>query len=74
MLIPSKHEKLEKNILVLGADLLSLLKHRSYDVESLFQDTKRIKSLSLNEYYDTLTFLWVGGFIRLQQHQVILRN
>ena len=74
MLIPSKHEKLDKNVLVLGADLLGLLKHRSYNVESLFQDANRIKSLNLDQYYNTLTFLWVTGLVELQQHQVILRN
>ncbi len=74
MLIPSKHEKLDKNVLVFGADLLVLLKHRSYNVESLFQDTKRIKSLNLDQYYNTLTFLWLSGLIELQQHQIILRN
>ena len=74
MLIPSKHEKLDKNILVLGADLLGLLRRRSYNIEILFQDAKRLKSLNLDQYYDTITFLWLSGFIELQQYQVILRN
>lgn len=74
MLIPSKHEKLEKNILVLGSDLLGLLKRRSYNVESLFQDIKQVKPLSLDEYYNTLIFLWLTGFIKLHQHQVILEG
>lgn len=74
MLIPSKHEKLDKNILVLGADLLSLLKRRSHNMEGLFQDAKQTNSLSLDQYYNTLTFLWLSGLIEVQQHQVILRK
>jgi len=74
MLIPLKHEKLDTSIVVLGADLLGLLKRKSHNVESLFQDAKRIKSLSLDQYYNTLTFLWTSGFVELQQHQVILKK
>ena len=74
MLIPSKHEKLDNNVLVLGADLLGLLKHKSHNVESLFQDAKRIKALSLDQYYNTLTFLWSSGLIELRNHQVIVKS
>ena len=74
MLIPSKHEKLDNNILVLGADLLRLLKRKSYNVETLFQDVKRIKSINLDQYYNTLTFLWVSGLIELRYHQVTLKS
>jgi hypothetical protein len=74
MLIPSKHEKLDNNVLVLGADLLGLLKRKSYNVESLFQDAKHVKALSLDQYYNTLTFLWSSGLIELQNHQVIIKS
>ena len=74
MLIPSKHEKLNNNVLVLGADLLGLLKRKSYNVDSLFQDAKRIKVLSLDQYYNTLTFLWLSDLIELQHHQVIIKS
>lgn len=74
MLIPLKHEKLDTSTIVLGADLLGLLKRKSHNVESLFQDAKRIKALSLDQYYNTLTFLWTSGFVELQHHQVILKK
>lgn len=74
MLIPSKHEKLDTSIIVLGADLLGLLKRKSHNVESLFQDAKRIKTLGLEQYYNTLTFLWLSGLVKLQHHQVILKK
>jgi hypothetical protein len=74
MLIPSKHEDLNKNILVLGADLLSLLKRKSYNIENLFQDAKQIKALSVDQYYNTLTFLWLSGLVKLEDHQIILKK
>ena len=74
MLIPLKHEKLDTSIVVLGADLLGLLKRKSHNVESLFQDAKRIKALSLDQYYNTLSFLWMSGLVELQHHQVILKK
>lgn len=74
MLIPSKHEKLENNIIVIGADLLNLLNRRSHNIESLFQDVKRIKTLSLDQYYNSLAFLWLSGLIELRQHQIIIKS
>lgn len=74
MLIPSKHEKLDRNILVIGSDILGILKHRSYNIETLFQDIKRLKSIDLDQYYNAITFLWLSGIIDLKQHQVIVRK
>lgn len=74
MLIPLKHEKLDTSIIVLGADLLGLLKRKGHNIESLFQDAKRIKTLNLDQYYNTLTFLWSSGLIELQNHQVLLKK
>ncbi len=74
MLIPSKHEKLDRSILVVGSDILSLLKHRSYNVETLFQDIKRLKSIGLDQYYNTITFLWLSGLIDLKQYQLIAKK
>lgn len=74
MLFPSKHEKLNRNLLVIGSDVLSLLKRRSYNVETLFQDVKQLKSIGLDQYYNAITFLWLSGLIDLKQHQVIARK
>ncbi len=74
MLIPTKHENLEKNILVLGADVLLLLKKRKYNIESLFQKVKDKKSISLSQYYNTLLFLWLAGLIELDEYYIRLRR
>jgi len=74
MLIPSKHEKLERNSLVLGADILSLLKRKSYNVEDLFQEMKHLKSISIDQYYYTITFLWLSELINFSHHHIAVKK
>lgn len=70
MLLPTKYENLEKNILVLGADILFILKRRRYNIEELFQKMKDLKSINLDQYYNTLTFLWLIDSIELNEHLI----
>lgn len=63
MLVPTKHEKLNRNILVLGADLLSLLKSKEFNIEELYQREKISKDISLEDFLDTLLFLWLNDLI-----------
>lgn len=74
MLIPSKHEKLERNTLVIGADILTLLKKSNLSVESLFDSLKIRKSLSLDDLYHSLLFLWLSDVIILEQNLVKLKD
>ena len=71
MLIPTKHENLEKNILVIWWDILYLIKKRVYNIESLFQELKNIKSISLEEYYDAITFLWTSDLINIIDYKIL---
>lgn len=70
MLLPTKYENLEKNILVLGADILFILKRRRYNIEELYQKIKDSKSINLDQYYNTLTFLWLIDSIELNEHLI----
>lgn len=74
MLIPTKHENLERNILVLGADILMLLKERKYNIEALFQKMKNKKAISLSQYYNSLLFLWLADLIELEEYYIRLRR
>jgi len=76
MFIPTKHENLNKSTIVLGADIIRLLKKKTYTVEGLFQDIKQIlqKEVSLNHYYNVLTFLWLVEVIELQDSFIILKK
>lgn len=74
MLIPSKHEALNKNILVIGADLIKLLKKRTFNVETLLQDVKSNRSININQFFDTLTFLWCADIIVVDGFNVSLKQ
>jgi hypothetical protein len=75
MLIPSKHERLEKNLLVLGGDILSILKKRKiWNIENLFQNLKEIKSVNLNQYYNSITFLWLSDIILVDEYNISLKQ
>lgn len=67
MFIPTKHENLHKSTIVLGADIIKSLKKKDHNVEDLFQELKEAfkKDISLNQYYNTLTFLWLTDVIEL---------
>lgn len=74
MLIPTKHENLEKNVLVVGADILMLLKKRKYNIETLFQKVKKKKSISLNRFYNILLFLWLADLIELEKYYIEIKK
>ncbi|MDD2516350.1 MAG: hypothetical protein PHF26_03990 [Candidatus Gracilibacteria bacterium] len=64
MLIPTKHENLNRNLLVLGADILIHLKKSSVNVEELYQKIKLKKGdVSLDEFFNALLFLWLNDLI-----------
>jgi hypothetical protein len=74
MLIPTKHENLNNNAIVIGADVLCLLKKRSYNIEDLFQKIKSYKSITLEHFYNTLLFLWLAELIELEEFYIKIRK
>ncbi|MGB9939638.1 hypothetical protein [Methanosarcina sp.] len=74
MLIPANYEKLEKNLLVIGADVIALLKKDTYNIEDLFIKMKDKKSIGLEQYYDVLTFLWLAEIIELYGYHIRLKR
>jgi len=75
MLIPNKYEGLEFNLIVLGADILNLLKKkRLHNIEELFQKLKRDKAINLERFYNTLCFLWLAEMIYLEDAYILLKQ
>src|SRR3989339_657336 len=74
MLIPTKHENLQQNILVVGAVIITFLKKKSYNIEALFQKIKNGKNVSLDQYYNTLVFLWLSDIIELEEFYIEFKN
>jgi len=74
MLIPTSYENLHKNTLIIGADIIRLLKQKDYNIEALFNEVKKLKSTHLNQFYNTLLFLWLANIIELNEHTLILKT
>lgn len=76
MFIPTKHENLKKSTIILGSDIIVSLKKKAYNIEDLFQEMKKVfgKDVSLNQYYNTLTFLWLTEIIELHDFTIKLRK
>lgn len=74
MLIPTKHENLNRNLLVIGAEILNNLKKKNYNTELLFQKIKSSKSVSLEQFYNSLLFLWLAELIEVDGVTIYLNK
>lgn len=76
MFVPSKHENLQTSIVVLGADLLKSLNKKPYNIDELYREINVVynKDISLNQYYNTLTFLWLIDAIIVESFTIKLKK
>ena len=76
MFLPNKHEDLHKSTIVIGADILKSLRRQNYNIEELLQEIKNSfqKDISSNQYYNTLTFLWMIEAIELNGFTIKLKK
>jgi hypothetical protein len=76
MFTPNKHEHLHKCVIVVGANIIESLKKKDYNIEFLFQHVKQKfqKDISLNQYYNALTFLWLTEIIDIQDFIIKLKK
>lgn len=70
MLLPTKHERLSQNSLVLGADILEILTDRPCDVHGLYEQMRSSKNISLDQFFDSIMFLWLAGIVEVKKFQV----
>ena len=70
MLIPTKHERLSQNSLVLGADILGELDTRPFDAHSLYELLRKTKGISLEQFFDCVTFLWLTEAVSITNFQI----
>ncbi len=73
MLIISRYEDLNRNTIVIWADVLLILKQKQFNLENLYQEIKH-KGISLDEYYDIITFLWLTEAIVLDTHLLTYKS
>lgn len=74
MLIPRKHENIRNNILVLGSEIITILQKRPRDVETLFRLTSDRVSMNLDQFYNTLVFLWLTDLVELDSGRIFIRH
>lgn len=74
MLVPTKHEDLKLNVLVLGAAVMKVLKKQSHNIESLFLAIRAEQPIPIEAYFDTLLFLWLGDLIEIENKVFVRRK
>jgi hypothetical protein len=67
MILPTKHQNLNKSPLIIGAEILSILKKREISIENLFQKIRIKFDISLETFFDSITFLWLINSIRINE-------
>lgn len=78
MLLPNKYENINDNLLVIGSNLVSVLKHRPHNIEDLFKavnkerEKKNLHQINLDQYFNALTFLWLAEIITLNEFQIFI--
>lgn len=70
MIIPTKHQNLNHNPMVLGADVLFLLRKQNLTLEELYQSLRKTINLDLDLFYDTLTYLWLIDSISMNKNKI----
>jgi hypothetical protein len=67
MILPTKHEDLKQNLLVVGSEIIKAVRHESENLEEVFQLLKKNRiDASLEKFHDALTLLWLLNFIELE--------
>jgi len=74
MLFPTRYEKLDQNILVVGADAIRILRKRKYSIEGLYQVMKKEKRINLERFFSILSFLWITEIIDLDDFYISLKK
>jgi hypothetical protein len=74
MLIPTKYEDINTNLLVIGAEVIAKLKRKPQNAEDLFQILKKEKEINLEQYYNCLTFLWLSDILEINKFQISLKK
>lgn len=74
MLLPTKYENLNFNILVLGAHTIRYIKNGKTNIEELFSVLKLKHNVDLDLFFDVITFLWLADIIIYKNYSITLRG
>jgi hypothetical protein len=75
MIFINPESNINKNVAIVGAEILLLLKKRNYIIDSLIEQVIK-KNDELNEeiIFDTLTFLYVIDLIKVNEYRISLND
>lgn len=68
MIKPTKHQSLDDNVLVIGADIMHALRNDDLTIEALFQIIKKEHNIRIDILFDSLTFLRLLEAISLNEN------
>lgn len=74
MVLPSKHEILKKSPLIIGSDILKILKRGPAHTEELYQVMRKKRDIALDTYHDTLTMLWLYDLVKLDNYSIVINR
>lgn len=75
MIIPTKHEKLTQNIMVIGAYVIEkLVKSQNLTIDDLANQLSKTHEVDLDKLFDTLTFLFATGLVEVDNNLVSLAS
>jgi hypothetical protein len=69
MLVPTKHQKLNENLITIGSEILKEVKKGDKFVEDLFNDFKdNHESVHIDNFFLALIFLWLVDAINMEDY------
>lgn len=72
MITPGKHENLNRAVIVVGADIIKIIKKTSFNIEDLYRILYEMKSIDIRTFYDTILFLWLANVVEVNEHRISL--
>ncbi len=76
MILPTKYENIKENPLIVGYNIISLLKENPLSLLDIHLQLKKFKNLELdyNTLVDTLTFLYLSDAIEIDNNIIRINN
>lgn len=73
MLVPTKHENLNKNILVVGSYIIEKISKKVKIIDMILEDyCKELDITDIDVFYNAMTFLYCIGAIEVSDNTVRL--
>lgn len=76
MILPTKYENLKENSLIIGAQIIAILKSDDQSILQIHEILSRKNKIELNliQLIDTLTFLFLAGIVEIKNNTLRLTD